>query len=68
MRCKACDTLLNNYESTRKTTDGDYLDLCTLCYNYIRGVVSVDSRADLESEADHVSRNTDLTDIEDLIQ
>ena len=31
MRCKACDTLLNDRETTKKDYRGTHLDLCTEC-------------------------------------
>jgi hypothetical protein len=33
MRCKCCDTLLNNYEASRKDKDtGQFRDECARCY------------------------------------
>lgn len=32
MRCKACDTLLNDNETKKKDTMGRYLDLCGSCF------------------------------------
>ena len=32
MHCKSCDCLLNDYETNRKDTDGNYIDLCADCY------------------------------------
>lgn len=33
MRCRACDRRLNDYESTRKSSNtGDYIDLCNRCF------------------------------------
>ena len=31
MRCKACDTLLSDWESIKKDPQGRYLDLCSSC-------------------------------------
>ena len=31
MRCRSCDKNLNDYESTRKDENGEYLDLCNTC-------------------------------------
>jgi len=32
MRCKACDTILNDWELTRQDkSTGEYLDLCSEC-------------------------------------
>ena len=33
MKCKACDTLLDEIESTRKDNHGAYVDLCSVCHN-----------------------------------
>jgi len=36
MRCIACNALLSDYESTRKSqTTGEYLDLCNHCLLYM---------------------------------
>ena len=35
MRCLACNVELNDYESTRRNNDGEYLDLCHHCYNSV---------------------------------
>lgn len=32
MRCKACDVILDDVELTRKDSDGNFYDLCALCY------------------------------------
>lgn len=35
MRCKACDTLLNDFECKRKDRlSGEYVDMCNTCYAY----------------------------------
>jgi hypothetical protein len=31
MRCQACDRELTDYESVRKDSNGDYLDICSVC-------------------------------------
>ena len=34
MRCRCCDTLLNNYEATRKDKEtGAFIDECARCYS-----------------------------------
>lgn len=34
MRCKACDKMLNDYETSRKDRlTGEFLDLCGTCYS-----------------------------------
>lgn len=33
MRCKACNDILEDAELTRKDPNGDFYDLCTICYH-----------------------------------
>jgi NAD-dependent SIR2 family protein deacetylase len=39
MKCQSCETMLNDHESTRKDTHGNYVDLCNSCYHEIRHYV-----------------------------
>ncbi len=32
MKCRACDVILTDFESTRKYETGDYIDLCNHCF------------------------------------
>jgi hypothetical protein len=35
MRCKSCDTILNDYDLKRKCREtGEFLDLCGTCYSH----------------------------------
>ena len=46
MRCKACNEILEDAELTRKDSNGDFSDLCNICYiklKYSSGVVSIRS-------------------------
>jgi hypothetical protein len=52
MRCLACNTDLNDYESTRKDANGRYLDLCNTCFRATEYEFSTDDRLDLIDEAD----------------
>lgn len=53
MRCKSCNKILTDFESTRKAaTTGDYIDLCNGCFSYIKDDVDVLERFDLTSEDD----------------
>ena len=50
-RCAACDKILTDFEMTRKTASGHYLDLCNHCFHsgvseMLNGVVS--EREDLK--------------------
>jgi hypothetical protein len=48
MHCVACDRILNDFESTRKSeATGEYLDLCSHCYNTIKDDLVVLEREDL---------------------
>ena len=31
MRCKACNTILDDSELTKKDLNGDFLDMCSFC-------------------------------------
>jgi len=36
MRCKACNSLLNEFEATRKGKEsGEFVDLCNTCYTHV---------------------------------
>lgn len=50
MHCRACDTMLNDFETTRKDTRGEYLDLCSCCFDEIKYDVLVVEREDLRQE------------------
>lgn len=48
MRCISCNTLLNDFESTRKIeSTGEYLDMCNRCYSDIEVDVPTVGRSDL---------------------
>ena len=52
-RCRACDCILNDYEMTRKSAiTGEYYDLCSHCFNYIRYDVQSKERIDLKEVSD----------------
>ena len=36
MRCRACNTELTDYESTRKDTNGEFFDLCSDCLTEVK--------------------------------
>jgi hypothetical protein len=52
MHCTICDKMLNDYESTRKTLDGKYLDMCQDCYTGLDVLIPTIDRKDLLHEAD----------------
>ena len=66
MRCKACNTLLEDFEALKKDNRGEYIDLCYACHT-----VSLATEWDLE-EAENtgiISLDEYLTDftIHDII-
>jgi len=51
MRCVACNNILTPFESTFKSsTSGEFLDLCTKCYKFIKEDVPVVVNNTLEHE------------------
>jgi hypothetical protein len=53
MRCLSCNTVLTDFESTRKGLNtNEYLDLCNSCFYTIRDDVLTLDRSDLEEEDD----------------
>jgi hypothetical protein len=39
MKCKACDVLLDDYETVKKDASGDYFDLCSYCLSVSIGTL-----------------------------
>ena len=55
MRCLACNALMSDFESTRKSMITEqYIDLCNHCYYTISNDVTALERTDLEHEEDMV--------------
>lgn len=52
MRCLACNTELNDYEATRKGSNGIFMDLCNQCYKATGYDFSTNDRLDLINESD----------------
>lgn len=42
MRCKACDTMMTDYELSRKDSNGQYYDLCGHCLSHSIEAETVD--------------------------
>lgn len=63
MRCLSCDKILNDYESTRKSTvTGDYIDLCNHCYSTIKDQIYTKERVDLLTESDSYETDSEFVD------
>ena len=48
MRCRACNKNLNDFESTRKSESGEYVDLCNHCYREVQSDILAEERQDLQ--------------------
>ena len=63
MRCKACDVKLQTYDTHRKDSNGDFLDVCSKCNSIsVKTISSYDSdkyKWDLEEQGE--------SDIEDIM-
>jgi hypothetical protein len=62
MHCTVCDKLLNDYESTRKTLDGQYLDMCQDCYLGLEILIPTIDRKDLLHETEMPDPDTIMED------
>lgn len=66
MRCKACNSILNDYESKRKDNDGIYVDLCGGCYRVSSRVVAEavsDVDVDAIMSSDDHGNNENILDL-----
>lgn len=54
MRCKACDSVLNDFEQSRKYLNGEDLLLCNSCYSQNSSEYDVTANLNLMSDADDI--------------
>jgi hypothetical protein len=54
MRCRACNKNLNDFESTRKSESGEYVDLCNHCYREVQSDILAEERQDLQDGNDEL--------------
>jgi hypothetical protein len=53
MHCRACDTLLSDFESTRRNANTfEFVDLCNSCFKEVKHIIPVIERKDLITEED----------------
>ena len=53
MHCRACDTLLSDFEATRRNANTfDFVDLCNSCFKDVRHIIPVVERKDLVTSVD----------------
>ena len=61
MHCRCCDTMLTDFEATRKNANTfEFVDLCNTCFNDVKHIIPVIERKDLMTIDD-----TDTGDCED---
>ena len=66
MKCKACDTVLSDYESTRKNADGHFYDLCSGCFRYARDMVTENEKTvDIDSKLRYDTQGMGKLDLND---
>ena len=53
MHCSCCDRLLSEFEATRRNAiTKDFVDLCKVCFEDVKGLFPVIERKDLVTESD----------------
>jgi hypothetical protein len=53
MHCVACNKLLTDFEATRRNAiTKDFVDLCKVCFEDVKGLFPVIERKDLVTESD----------------
>ena len=63
MKCVCCDTILTDFESTRKHAEtGEYLDTCAECFGVISEDVTIPTldRSDLFGKYDALESDPEL--------
>lgn len=65
MKCRVCDVLLSDFESTRKNAEtGEFLDMCNYCFSYVKRSIETTERIDLLTEGDHAELDTVYEDLD----
>ena len=63
MHCTICDALLTDFESTRRNAHtGEFLDMCSSCFNDFKEIIPTRDRRDLLTKSDI---DLELDDIEE---
>lgn len=64
MKCLSCNVTLSDFEATIKDTEGNYLELCNVCYGTIKNDIDAEIRYDLMSEGDeYQQQQTELIEV-----
>ena len=74
MHCRACDTLLSDFESTRRNANNfEFVDLCNSCFKEVKHIIPVIERKDLalskdfDDDPDTEGTTEDYNDLRDYI-
>lgn len=59
-RCKACDVILDGVELSKKDSEGNYYDLCALCYSYF-----VAANWDIDTSGNNALTQEDYLQLQD---
>lgn len=62
MKCMACNETLNDFEQSRYYGDGSRVELCNVCFSYIKEDIDANANMGLMSDADDI----DYRDAEEL--
>ena len=54
MKCTACNEVLNEFEQSRRYDDGETVDLCNVCFSYIKDDIAANANMTLMSDADDI--------------
>jgi len=75
MHCRACDTLLSDFESTRRNANTfEFVDLCNSCFKEVKHIIPVIERKDLitsvdiDDDLDTEGEPEDYKDFKDYIE
>lgn len=75
MHCLACNTLLSDFESTRRNANTfEFVDLCNSCFKEVKHIIPVIERKDLitsvdiDDDLDTEGEPEDYKDFKDYIE
>jgi len=69
MHCRACDTMLSDFESTRRNANTfEFVDLCNSCFKEVKHIIPVIERKDLVTSVDIDDDLDTESQVEDYIE
>jgi hypothetical protein len=67
MHCVACNKLLTDFEATRRNAiTKDFVDLCKVCFEDVKGLFPVIERKDLVTQSDLDLDGDDSVSVDDV--